>query len=126
MNSRFTFETSHSTNLLVITADKNDFPVGTAKVIKHADSWKLADIKVMNFKRISFWRKLCSLGQFKNYRNQGIGSDLLRILISEAQKNGISTITGEIVGEHPENLKQWYSRFGFIVDSQYRIELKID
>ncbi len=125
MNCLFTYKTSYSTNFLVITAGKNGLPVGAAKVVKRVDSWVLADIKVNNFRNTNPWRKMRSPGLFQNYRKQGVGSGLLKTLISEAKQAGISKISGEIIGEHPEMLKKWYSRFGFIVDSKGRIELKV-
>lgn len=112
---------------LKVVAEKNKQEIGSAVVSKYPDRWISSKIRVEDFKKntkLTF--KLWPFGKQQNYRRKGIGTEMMNTLISEALKENVRLISGEIGGENPELLKKWYSRFGFIIDDNNKIELHIE
>lgn len=68
----------------------------------------------------SFELKMIEIAQ--NYRHQGVGTTLLREIISYCRARNIRRLTGEIKGE-TRTLRHWYRNNGFTIDSSDRIEL---
>jgi GNAT superfamily N-acetyltransferase len=54
----------------------------------------------------------------RDYRGRGLGTLLLRRMLSELKTHGVCRISGRIAGEDVERLKRWYRSEGFHVDDQ--------
>lgn len=53
-----------------------------------------------------------------NYRRRGLGSELLKLVITHARQKGIKHIHGRVVKKdiaNNSNLLQWYKKYGFKV-----------
>lgn len=58
----------------------------------------------------------------QNYRQQGVGTDLLQEIIRYCRTSNIKRLTGEIKGD-ARNLRHWYRNNGFVVNKDDKIEL---
>ncbi|MDC1527482.1 GNAT family N-acetyltransferase [Gammaproteobacteria bacterium] len=58
----------------------------------------------------------------QNYRQQGLGTSLLKEIIKYCKDSNIKKLTGEIKGDD-RTLRHWYSNNGFTVSNDNRIEL---
>ena len=72
--------------------------------------------------RVSYCLKVIEVSQ--NYRNQGIGSALLKEMIRFCKEERVSSIYGEAKGEL-EILRTWYESKGYTMDQSANIELSI-
>ncbi len=68
----------------------------------------------------SYELKMIEIAQ--NYRQQGVGTSLLKEIIKYCKASNISKLTGEIKGDD-RTLRHWYSNNGFMVSNDNRIEL---
>ena len=96
--------------------------VGHAHICINKNKATLADIITANYQRqwfshFPFFKTVVS------YRKKGIGSKLLRHVISLCEENEIKEIHGEIVGDL-SYLAAWYKKFGFKVIDGNKLILK--
>lgn len=57
-----------------------------------------------------------------NYRQRGLGTQLLQFVINEAQKHGVRKIYGSLVQEDINsnpNLANWYKKHGFQIEDPF-------
>jgi len=94
--------------------DKRKLCAGYAKVSVHRQQAKLGDIYVLD--RLLPRFKWCPWYKPRiNYRNQGLGSQILRCVIIQCHILGIHELSGEIVGDR-EALTLFYRRHGFSIN----------
>jgi GNAT superfamily N-acetyltransferase len=60
----------------------------------------------------SWWRRLMFGWKAKNFRERGLGTQLLNIVLEELRSHDISQLEGEMVGDIPR-LSVWYRAAGF-------------
>jgi GNAT superfamily N-acetyltransferase len=104
--------------------------VGYARCIVEDGHVELADIQINGrLERNKFLNMLIRpFRRFmaKNYQSRGIGSKLLKEIISYSREIGAVSINGSLVG-HKDLLAKWYSQHGFEVDmSTEKIVLELD
>ncbi len=87
--------------------------IGYAQISVSDNIATLADIKVTSFEKKHF-TKLPFLNKKYCYRNQGVGTALLKELIDVCKVAGISEIHGEIHGD-TSILFPWYKKHGFTI-----------
>lgn len=100
-----------------------EWRVGFAHCLKNEATLTLGDIKleaafVKPTSQLERWaRKLLGIPHpSENYRQRGLGSALLKVIIQWAKARGFTRIEGQIstVDTQPNpGLLDWYSRFGF-------------
>ncbi len=98
-------------------------PIGYARLRKTASTGKpgskaldLPEHDVSN----AYELKMIEIAQ--NYRQQGVGTSLLKEIIKYCKNSNIKKLTGEIKGDD-RTLRHWYSNNGFKVSNDNRIEL---
>lgn len=61
--------------------------------------------------------------------SRGYGSILMKSAIDEAERRGIKTVIGDMVGNEPgqrERQIKYYSKFGFTIDSNNKLHLDLN
>ena len=98
-------------------------PIGYARLRKTASPTKAAGKSVDTLDHGSlnaYELKMIEIAQ--NYRQQGLGTSLLKEIIKYCKDSKIKKLTGEIKGDD-RTLRHWYSNNGFTVSKDNRIEL---
>lgn len=111
-----------------------EYRIGLANILKDGPILKLGDIKfeaafTAPSGRLYRWTQKFFGTQIvpKNYRQRGLGSALLILIIRWAKEHGFTQIEGEISSvdtSHNAKLLQWYARFGFTF-SKYETDGKL-
>ncbi len=99
----------------------SDIKIGYAHISVVNNTAILADIKVTIIKQKHTTGLTC-LTKTLNYRNQGIGTKLLKSVIALCRTSEIDCIIGEII-ENIEQLSVWYKKHGFNVQGS---NIKLD
>ena len=98
-------------------------PIGHARLRKTAFPNKAAGKSADTLDHDSlnaYELKMIEIAQ--NYRQQGLGTSLLKEIIKYCKDSNIKKLTGEIKGDD-RTLRHWYSNNGFTVSNDKRIEL---
>jgi len=98
-------------------------PIGYARLRKTAFPNKAAgkSADTLDHDSLSAYElKMIEIAQ--NYRQQGLGTSLLKEIIKYCKDSNIKKLTGEIKGDD-RTLRHWYSNNGFTVSNDKRIEL---
>ncbi len=97
--------------------------IGIAKVSRNGSTATLADIIIYKHKR----RFINCLPIYKivDYRNKGIGTELLMHVISFCTQNGIQEIHGRVNGD-TKILIPWYIKHGFNVNKHNELHMDLN
>jgi GNAT superfamily N-acetyltransferase len=92
------------------------FHVGRSICNLHSNGdMELGDIIIFEPPMVFGWPVISSLLKHSHsFRRRGVGSELLRFIISEAQRRNITRIRGDIQGK--DFLHTWYRENGFTVE----------
>lgn len=99
--------------------------------------WSMEDSRILELTDIVIFDQPIILGRrwyerlwpfrrkSRTFRNMGLGTAMLKYVISSAEKNGAEAICGDVTPKDAENtpyLIEWYRKHGFIIRSEpYRL-----
>jgi GNAT superfamily N-acetyltransferase len=109
---------------------RGEIQIGFARCLVENGHVELADIRINGrLERNNFINLLLRpLRRFRarNYQSRGIGSKLLKEIVSYSREIGSVSLHGSLTGEK-DLLAQWYSRHDFDVDKEAgRISMRLD
>lgn len=110
---------------LLFQAFCNGMPIGFARLrrLRPEEEYAHPVVQLNAAVRFPTW-SLQSIQVAQNFRNRGIGTALLREILHYCRHNHIQRLIGEMKGELPA-LQRWYTRHGFRVSADNRIELLV-
>jgi len=107
-------------NCIKIRVLLNSSCIGYANLIRSNNTATLADIYMTNHSKTV----LKLFKTYQNFRNQGIGTQLLKYIFSYCKSQGITMIEGVAKGDL-EKLIPWYKKHGFTIGIENQIYQKI-
>ena len=97
---------------------------GYATVTRKGNTAVLEDIRISDYRERIHPILPCPARPI-NYRGKGYGTRLLQEIITYARHQGISKLTGKIVGDNIEGLCRWYRSFGFEIGPDNELSLEL-
>lgn len=91
--------------------------VGYAHILRNGENATLTDVHVTSME-LPYLEYLPWIKRKACYRNQGVGSQLLKEAIALCQSSYISTLQGNMHGDI-EKLQSWYAKHGFSISGKH-------
>ena len=122
-NIQITKEIFLSENAWTLVAFINGKKAGHLHICRSEDVAEIADIVVSEYKTYRF-NLLPVFKKTVSFRNQGVGTALLKEAIELCRKSHIKVIKGNIVGD-TDRLIKWYRKNNFEVNDNLEINLTL-